>query len=86
MPFLFHETPLNESLEPSFPPDLWQKLAAQKSLIAFLSVQIYCDKIAADIADDSEPGGQRQDMKEFVYDFFLFKFGLRAFAELHLLR
>jgi hypothetical protein len=51
-----------------------------------LFVQIYCDKIAADIADDSEPGGQRQDMKEFVYDFFLFKFGLRAFAELHLLR
>ncbi|GAQ83720.1 hypothetical protein KFL_001590080 [Klebsormidium nitens] len=47
--------------------------------------QVYCDKIAADIADDQEPGGQRQDMKEFVYDFFLFKFGLRAFAELHLL-
>jgi len=50
-----------------------------------LVMQIYCEKIAADIHDDSDRfTGRRQTLEDFVYDFFLFKFGLKHIAEEHL--
>jgi len=53
-------------------------------------MQILCEKVAADVASDAEHGGsggsgsERQSLEEFTYDFFLFRFGLRAAAERHL--
>ncbi|KAK3238018.1 hypothetical protein CYMTET_51941, partial [Cymbomonas tetramitiformis] len=46
--------------------------------------EIYKQKIAADNSDDADSNESRQTLEEFVYDFFLFKFGLRQFAEAHL--
>lgn len=45
---------------------------------------IYVDKITADISDDRDHRATRQTLPEFTYDFYLFKFGLQEFAEMHL--
>lgn len=45
---------------------------------------LYIEKIAADIADDRDEQSTRQTLPEFTYDWFLFKYGLQEFAEMHL--
>lgn len=53
------------------------------SAVLFSPDDSYLEKIAADTKDD-EMKEQRQNLREFVYDFFLFKFGLQMYAEIHL--
>ena len=59
------------------------EVALSREALPALLGQIFIEKMGADVADDTA-GTRRQGMAEFVYDFFLFKFGLRSFAELHL--
>ena len=47
--------------------------------------QIYRDKIEADKVDD-EANNARQSMPEYVYDWFLTKYGLRKLADQQLLK
>lgn len=52
-------------------------------LLEFVCVfdcQIYREKIAADGVDDAS-GNERQSMAEYVYDWFLNKYGLKKLAE-----
>ncbi|KAK3263123.1 hypothetical protein CYMTET_28055 [Cymbomonas tetramitiformis] len=46
--------------------------------------QILVEKIAADISDDNDPNEARQNLSEFVYDYFMFKLSVPFFAELYM--
>jgi hypothetical protein len=48
-----------------------------------LIAHMYVEKIAADRADDAA-GESRQSMRQFVYEYFVLKFGLQTYAELNL--
>lgn len=51
--------------------------------VRVLIAHIYVEKIAADRVDDAE-GEARQSMRQFVYEYFVLKFGLQTYAEINL--
>jgi len=60
-----------------------QAPALPAEAVRVLIAHMYVEKIAADRADDAV-GDARQSLRQFVYDFFLLKFGLQTYAELNL--
>lgn len=57
-----------------------QSSALPKRVALKMLQQIYRDKIVADAVDDAA-NNQRQTMPEYVYDWFLNKYGLRKLSE-----